>query len=70
MKRIVNQIIPFIVLGITIVALVAGLILFSYLLVIGATVGLILFAIVWIKERFFSSKKTTLQKRVGRTIDH
>ena len=65
-----NRIIPFIFLGIMIVLLVAGIVILSYLLIAGAVVGLILFGVTWVKERFFGGKtKNSLTKR-GRTIDH
>lgn len=67
------RLIPFIFLGIFIVILIAGLILLSQLLIIGACVGFVLFIIAWIRDALFSKKtpkplvKTPKQ---GRTIDH
>ena len=72
MKRVVDNLLAFIFLGMGIVALIAGIILFSYLLLYGAIVGIILFMILWLKERFFPSKKITPQQptKPGRIIDH
>lgn len=78
MRSIYNKIVPFIILGIAIVALVAGLILFSYLLILGAVVGVILFALTWLREKFFPSKRMTTyqkpptqhQQSGGRTFEH
>lgn len=67
--NIFAKIIPFILLGMAIVAFAFGLLLFTYLLIFGAIVGLILFVIAWIKERFFSKKQVT-RRTPGRTIDH
>ena len=75
MNRFLTSIVGFIFVGMFIVALIAGLILFSYLLIYGAIVGLILFGILSIKEKFFTHKKTLApksrtKKTVGRTFDH
>ena len=65
------KLVPFVLLGIALVALAFGLMLIAYLLVFGAIVGFVLFAISWIRERFFPSKQVTrVPKRRGRTIDH
>ena len=56
---------------------VLGLIFFSYLLIIGAIIGLVLFGIGYVRARFFAKKhpKPSAQQRQqkvhqGRTIDH
>ena len=70
MKRFLQQLIPFIILGIVIVALVFGMMLLAYLFLFGAILGLILYAILWIRDKFFSSKKPVKQKKPsGRIID-
>lgn len=67
-----SRIIPFIFLGIMIVIFVVGIVLLSYLLVVGAVVGLVLFAIVWVKEKLFNKKNKSIVKRKpgNQTIDH
>lgn len=72
MQKLINGIVPFIVLGIIIVIFVFGIILLSYLLIFGALVGLVLFLIAWVKEKFFPSKHmtTTKNKKPGITIEH
>ena len=67
-----QRIIPFIFLGIFIVLFVVGLIILSYILIYGALVGLVLFMLSWLKEKFFPKKASNLptKKRKGRTIDH
>ncbi len=70
---ILSRILPFLYLGIVIVVLIFGIILFSYLLILGAMVGLILFLIAYIREKFFSSPnypEKIARKRKGQTIDH
>jgi len=69
MQKLLSRITPFIILGIAITAFAFGLILLAYLLLIGATIGIILFAINKIKERFFTPKKTINKPRQGKTID-
>ena len=73
MQPVMGRLISFIFLGIMIVVLVAGVLLLSYLLILGALVGVILFLIVWIKDRLFNNnKKKPLvpRKKSSHTIDH
>lgn len=74
MNRLLLQLIPFILLGVLLVIFVAGIILFSYLLILGAAVGLVLFVIQWIRMKFSPKSKHLSQyqdpKRPGRTFDH
>ncbi|HLB58010.1 MAG TPA: hypothetical protein VJL60_04270 [Gammaproteobacteria bacterium] len=68
--RIFSKIVPFVFLGVFLVIFVLGLLLFSYLLILGALVGIILFAIAWIKDTFFSTKKKSPSEKRGRIIEH
>ncbi len=63
---------PFIFLGIILVIFVAGIILFSYLLILGAIIGLVLFLINWLREKFFVKQRSvsTTTRPAGRIIDH
>jgi len=73
MRNFIAKLIPFILLGIAIVAFGFGLVLLTYLLFFGAIIGLIMFFIAWIKERFFPSKHLIKPRHTikrGRTIDH
>ena len=77
MNKLINRIVPFIFLGIILVVLGIGIILLSYLLILGAIVGLILFLVGWIKEKFFPTTEITHYKKQdntpekpGRTFDH
>lgn len=72
MKRTLDSLLAFLFLGMGIVALIAGIILFSYLLLYGAIVGVILFIILWFKEKFFPAKKirSTKPTKQGRIIEH
>jgi hypothetical protein len=69
MNNLYAKIMPFIMLGVALVAVFFGLILLAYLFLVGAVVGLILFVAAWIKAKYFSPK-VSIPKRVGRTIDH
>lgn len=51
-KNISNTILSFIGLGIFIVLLICALIFLSYIFVIGAAIGLVLFLISYLKTRF------------------
>jgi hypothetical protein len=66
----ISRIMPFVVLGIMLVVLVAGFVLLSYLLVFGALVGLVLFAMAWLKEKILPPQKLPAAKREGRTFEH
>lgn len=73
MRSLLSKIAPFIFLGIAIVALVGGIILFSYLLFFGAIVGLALFVLAWARDKLFPNKKMTTfkeNKPSGRVFDH
>jgi len=73
MNNLLARIIPFLFLGIMLVILIAGLILLSYLLIWGAVVGLVLFLIAWLREKFFPPRHLTKidkQSKSGRVIDH
>lgn len=68
MQNFFARLIPFVLLGMAIVAFAFGLLLLTYLLIFGALVGLALFAISWIRDKFFAKKQLT--KSRGRTIEH
>jgi hypothetical protein len=71
MQRFFNQLIPFLLAGIAIVAFAFGILMLAYLFLFGAIVGFILFIAAWIRQKFFPKKtlvKTTKKKSV-RTID-
>lgn len=71
MQRFLNQLIPFLLAGIAIVAFAFGIMLLAYLFLFGAILGFILFIAAWIKQKFFPPKtiiKPT-SKKSGRTID-
>jgi len=70
MNSIFAKIIPFLLIGIAIVAFSFGIVLLAYLFFLGAIVGLVLFIITYIKEKFFPKKQPPIQtKKPGRTID-
>lgn len=71
MQRFFSQLIPFIFFGIAIVAFAFGIVLLAYLFFFGAMIGLFLFLISWIRQRFFPSKKVvkSVKPRKGQIID-
>lgn len=69
MQRLLRLLVPFILLGVAIVAFAFSIFILAYLFLIGALVGLILFLIAWIRERFFKSKQSVNQSKSGRIID-
>jgi hypothetical protein len=70
MKNLYAKIMPFLMLGVGLVALFFSLMLLAYLFIFGAIVGLVLFAIAWIRAKYFSSRKIIVPTRPGRTFDH
>lgn len=72
MQKLLNQLIPFFLAGIALVAFAFGIIILAYLLFLGAIIGFVLFAISWIRKRFFAPKtmvKPTEKPKSGRIID-
>ena len=69
------NLVNFIGLGIFIVLMVASLFVFSYLLLVGAVVGLVLFIVNLIRQKFTKHKlcqqpQFKFTQHRGRTIDH
>jgi len=68
MQKLLNRILPFVLLGIAIAAFAFGIVLLAYLFLFGAFVGIILFGINWLRDKFTPRKKPP-SKRTGLTID-
>ncbi|OAI46566.1 hypothetical protein AYO45_06305 [Gammaproteobacteria bacterium SCGC AG-212-F23] len=69
MQNFLKKIVPFISLGILLVVFVIGIIFLSYLFIFGALLGLVLFGIAWLREKFFRRQHPKKIQRKGRTID-
>jgi hypothetical protein len=70
MKRFINQLFPFIFVGIAIVAFAFGIMLLAYIFFFGAIIGFILFIITLIRDHFFRNKTVSKrQNKSGRIID-
>jgi uncharacterized membrane protein YciS (DUF1049 family) len=70
MQRFLNQLVPFVLIGIAIVAFAFGIMLLAYLFLFGAIIGFILFTIAWIRHHFFTTKTPAKAKnKSGRIID-
>lgn len=67
--NIIKRLRPFLLAGILLVALAFSMVIFAYLLLIGAAAGLVLFAISWIRERFFRPPEVKPKQPSGRIID-
>lgn len=72
MNNFFSRLAPFLMLGVLIVVFIAGIVIFSYLLILGALVGLVLFALTWLREKMFPSKQLVKKNkhRRGDVIDH
>ncbi|HLB41327.1 MAG TPA: hypothetical protein VJN02_00495 [Gammaproteobacteria bacterium] len=64
-----KQLVPFIFIGIAIVAFIFGIMLLAYLFFFGAIIGLILFIVTWIRQKFFPTKTSIQIIKKGRIID-
>jgi hypothetical protein len=72
-KPIIARITPFLFLGVAIVAFILGLVVMAYIFIFGALVGLFIFTIAWIRDKFFPTKNIAVRNprpRHGETIDH
>ena len=70
MEKFIKQLIPFLLLGIAVVAFSFGILLLAYLFLFGALVGLVLFTANWLRNKFFPPKKIIQKKKhEGRVID-
>ena len=72
MPRFIKQLMPFVFIGIAIVAFIFGIMLLAYLFFFGALLGLIIFITSWIRDKLFSNKtppQTIKRKSPGRVID-
>jgi hypothetical protein len=71
MQRFFSQLIPFLLLGFAVVAFTFSIMLLAYLFFFGALIGMGLYLISWVKQKFFPPKNVTkpLKKRTGRIID-
>lgn len=63
-EHFINMLIPFFGMGVFIILLFTGIIIFSYLLIFGAIAGVILFVVFWIYNKLTSKRKPS-----GRVID-
>lgn len=74
MQQLLSRLLPFLIAGVAIVAMTFGVILLAYLFVFGAIVGVVLFALNWVRDNFFGkpkkpTKTETKNKSQGRIID-
>lgn len=67
-EKLLEQLFPFILLGIGIALVIGLLIMFSYVLVWGVIIGAAIWLGYFIKEYFFSDKKP--KNKNGRIIEH
>ncbi len=70
MQRFLQQLVPFVLIGVAIVAFAFGIMLLAYLFLFGALLGMFLFALTWLKNKFFAPKAQAKKVvRTGRVID-
>lgn len=67
MKRFLNQLLPFVMIGIALIAFGFGIMLLAYLFFFGAILGFILFVINWVRDTFFNPPPPEMPSREKRT---
>lgn len=60
---------PFLIIGVGIVLAIMGIFLFSYLLIGGAIVALVLYVVAWVRARFTAQRSPAASQKQGRIID-
>ena len=76
MNKLKAKVMPYIGMGLFLILFLLGLVVFSYILIIGAIVGLILFLIAYIRSKFTrhhphsQNDQSYKNKPQGRVIDH
>lgn len=67
MKALLMRFVPFLVFGIIIVLFFISLVLLSYLLLFGAVIGVVMFIVASIREKFFRNR-CIKESPTGRTF--
>lgn len=66
--------VPFLMMGVMIVLFIIGLFVFSYILIVAAIIGFILFIISAVRARFFNKgthvHQEQFETKTGRTIEY
>jgi uncharacterized protein (DUF58 family) len=70
MQRILRRLTPFVLIGCAVVIFAFGIMLLAYLLWFGVLLGLALFSLSYIRNKFFAPPQKVVRKtRKGRVID-
>lgn len=71
------RLLPFLWVGILLVLAFIGIIFFSYVLILGAFVGLVIYGVAYLRNKFFTKKSKTIVEHYqsttqeqGRTFDY
>ena len=69
---LIESLVPFLILGVSIAVFIAIMILLSYVLIWGVLIGGVIWAFMLIKEKIFGKKKVSASKQEhqGRVIDY
>ncbi|MBS0358828.1 MAG: hypothetical protein JSS53_06145 [Proteobacteria bacterium] len=63
-----ENIMPFVIIGVSIALSILAIIVFAYVFIWGLIIGLLLFSVAYIKERFFTKHKP--HEKTARIIEH
>ncbi|MFZ2315010.1 MAG: hypothetical protein WAW86_05050 [Gammaproteobacteria bacterium] len=72
MRRLLNQLMPFFILGVAVIVFLFGIMLLAYLFLFGALVGIIFYLFNKIRDYFYPRKNLTVpptSHKSGRIID-
>jgi len=73
LNNFTQRLLSFFYLGIFLVLFITGILIFSWLLLAGAAIGLLLFLFSWIRDNFFGTGKNLSRKKSenpGQIIEH
>ena len=71
-KRLIDAILPFILLGVAVAIFIALFVFFSVILFWGLVIGTVIYLVSVIKNKFFpnKSRRQQSQQHAGRIIEH
>ena len=67
-----SRLTQYLTFGVVVLLLILAVVAFSYILIFGALIGVVLFAISYVKQRWFNTGKGKINQpgKTNRTIDH
>lgn len=72
MQRFLALLLPLVVFALFFVIFIAGIVVFTYIMLFAFLLGAVVFLVAWVRDRFFPRKSIRKQnpEKPGRIIDH